>query len=242
MATPNIVNKPVLLHGIGKGILITVSGKVLVFKTSQSMKLNVTASTDDVYGGDGLFPLYTYLTQKEGTIEIQDADFKLSQLAAAQQITYETTSQKRLMNKIVTKTDTSLGDDLAGVALVKCVGENGEPSTDVTVSDTGAITFSTSAGTGEYDLWYTVTETNAVTAEMLKNEMPEVAELYWKFTTEAQDGTKFQVDIHAPRVRSNGEFNIETARDSASTPTLTLNILDPGDDTENFASITLTQL
>ena len=60
----NIANTPILLHGVGKGVLKTVSGKVLSITTAQSMQINVTSSTEDVYGGDGLFPLYTYLTQK----------------------------------------------------------------------------------------------------------------------------------------------------------------------------------
>lgn len=245
MATPNIVNKPVLLHGIGSGILKTVSGKVLEFKTSQSMKLNVTASTEDVYGGDGLFPLYTYLTQKEGSIEIQDADFKLSQLAGAQQVEYYSTNQKRLHNVLVKGSDTTLpGGTYSGVEVVSIVAPNGDDVADkVTIDATGAITVDTSyTMDGEYSVWFKADETTAVTAEMLKNAMPEVAELNWKFTTESQDGEKYQIDIHARRVRSNGEFNIETARDSASTPTLTLNILDPGTEEDDFASITVSKL
>ena len=245
MATPNIVNKPVLLHGIGSGILKTVGGKVLEFKTSQSMKLNVTASTEDVYGGDGLFPLYTYLTQKEGSIEIQDADFKLSQLAAAQQVEYYSTRQKRLHNVLIKASDTALpGGTFSGVKVVSIVAPNGDDVTDkITIDTTGAITAASGyTMDGEYSVWFKADEATAVTAEMLKNAMPEVAELNWKFTTESQDGEKYQIDIHARRVRSNGEFNIETARDSASTPTLTLNILDPGTEEDDFASITVSKL
>jgi hypothetical protein len=245
MPTPNIVNKPVLLHGIGSGILKTVSGKVLEFKTSQSMKLNVTASTEDVYGGDGLFPLYTYLTQKEGSIEIQDADFKLSQLAGAQQVEYYSANQKRLHNVLVKSSDTTLpGGTYSGVEVVSIVAPNGDDVSDkVTIDAVGAITVASGyTMDGEYSVWFKSDETTAVTAEMLKNAMPEVAELNWKFTTESQDGEKYQIDIHARRVRSNGEFNIETARDSASTPTLTLNILDPGTEEDDFASITVSKL
>ena len=245
MATPNIVNKPVLLHGIGSGILKTVTGKVLVFKTSQSMKMNVTASTEDVYGGDGLFPLYTYLSKKEGSIEVQDADFKLSQLAAAQQVEYVSEKNKRLHNVLITASDTILpGGTYNDVEVVSVVAPNGDDVADkVKVDKDGKITFASGYTIeGEHDVWFKAADDTAVSAEMLKNAMPEVAELNWKFVTESQNGDKYQIDIHARRVRSNGEFNIETARDSASTPTLKLNILDPGDGQDDFAKITVSKL
>ena len=49
----NIVNKGLLLHGVGAGVLTTVSNKVLELTTSQSMKMDVSATTEDVFGGDG---------------------------------------------------------------------------------------------------------------------------------------------------------------------------------------------
>ena len=60
----NIVNKGLLLHGIGKGVLETVSGKILEMETSQSMKMEVNATSEEQYGGDSLFPLYTYISKK----------------------------------------------------------------------------------------------------------------------------------------------------------------------------------
>ena len=73
----NIVNKGLLLHGIGKGVLETVSGKILEMETSQSMKMEVNATSEEQYGGDSLFPLYTYISKKEGSVKITNAEFKL---------------------------------------------------------------------------------------------------------------------------------------------------------------------
>ena len=64
MAVKDMLNKGLLLHGIGAGVLKTVTGKIMEMSMSQSMNMNITATTEDVYGGDGLFPLYTYISKK----------------------------------------------------------------------------------------------------------------------------------------------------------------------------------
>lgn len=243
MAAPNIFNKGILLHGIGKGVLQTVSGKVLEMTTSQSMSMQVTATTEDVYGGDSLFPIYSYLSQKEGTIEITEAEFKLSQLSIAQGTEVSASGNKRVSRVLVTNSDTTLpGGTYTGVEVITVVAPDGTSTDKVTVSDTGGLTFESGAQTGEHAVWFKYTDTNAVKAEMLKNAMPEVASFNWLFTTEDQEGNKYQVDLYARRVRCSGEFNVETTRDSASTPTLSIKILDPGDGMNDFAVITVTKI
>lgn len=249
----NIINTPVLLHGIGKGVFRTVSGKVLEIINGQSMKIDVTATTEDVYGGDGLFPLYTYISKKEGTIEIDSADFKLSQVAIAQGTENHTTSNKRVYRVLITKDSEALTTDtLSGVEIICMIAPDGSAQEVVTtaaddkvaISDTGVITVGddVTLQDGEYSVWFKANETNAVSAEMLKNAMPEVASFNWMFVTEDSEGNKYQIDIYARRTRSDGQLSIETGRDSASVPKLTVKILDPGDGNDDFAVITITKL
>jgi len=244
MSADNIVNKGLLLHGIGKGVLKTVSGKVLEMETSQSMKMEVNATTEEQYGGDSLFPLYTYISKKQGTVKITNAEFKLSQLAVEQGTALKLSGNKRTGRVIVTNSDTSLisGATLTGVEIVAVIGPDGQATSDLTVSTTGALTFATGAAVGEYRVWYKFDDTNAVEASMLKNAMPEVATFNWFFITEDSDGHKYQIDIYARRVRSDGKFSLDTARDKATTPELTVNILDPGDGKDDFAVVTITKL
>lgn len=77
---------------------------------------------------------------------------------------------------------------------------------------------------------------------MLKSAMPEVSTLNWMFTTVDKDDNKYQVDVYAKRVRSDGKFAIDTARDKASVQKLVFKILDPGDGNENFATVTITRI
>jgi len=244
-----ILNTPVLIHGIGSGVLQSVSGKVLELKTAQSMKLDVKATTEDQYGGDSLFPLYTFITKKEGTIEIQNADFKLSQLAIAQDSDYATDGNKQLMNFLITKDSKKLGDDadtFTGVEVVSIITPSGQKADAnvFSISDAGAITVGEGATVedGEYSVWVKVDNKEAVSAAMLKNAMPEVCSFNWQFRTEDADGNKYQVDIEARRVRADGEFALDTERDKASTPTLKVNILDPGNGHDDFAKITVSKI
>lgn len=244
MAAKDLMNKGLLLRGIGAGVLKSVTGKIAEMTTSQSMSMNITASMEDVYGGDGLFPLYTYIAKKEGNVEIKNAEFKLSQVQMTQG-TKITTGSKRNYRVLLTKEDKQLIKDvsLTGVEVIAVVGPDGQDvSAAVTVTDAGAVTFGEAAVEGEYAVWFKATDANSVRAEMLKNAMPEVSTFNWMFTTEDSDGNKYQIDIYARRVRADGELKIETERDKASTPSLKIKILDPGDGHDDFAVVTVTPL
>lgn len=252
--TDNIVNKGLLLHGIGKGFLETVTGKVYEMTTAQTMKMDVTATTEDVYGGDGLFPLYTYISKKEGTVEIDEAEFSLSQLNIAQQTNVTSTGNKRSYRVLITKSSTTLSSTLSftGVEVATIIAPDGTKAAFsstagdkvISVSATGAVAFGAgvTAQDGEYAVWFKADSTNSVSAAMLKNAMPEVATFNWMFTTIDSAGNEYQVDFYARRVRCDGKFSFETARDKATVPKLTVKILDPGDGHDDFAVITITKL
>ncbi|WP_371380740.1 hypothetical protein [Sporomusa aerivorans] len=246
------LNQAILLHGIGKGYFETVDGKFLEILSGQTLKLDVAATMEDVYGGDSLFPRYTYISKKEGTIEVDVCDFSLSQVTVGQTVDLDSSTAKRLQ-RVIKKatTDTSLGTSLTGVTDVKCMTSDGTPvvvvaatpgASQVAVSATGEITWGTGITTGEYIFWFKSDSANATKAMLLKNAMPSVAEFSWAFTTEDKEGNKYQVDIYAKRVRGDGKFTIDTARDKASSPKITVKILDPGDGTDEFCSITISKL
>ncbi len=244
MAAKDLLNKGLLLHGIGAGVLKSVTNKIAEMTTSQSMKMDITATTEDVYGGDGLFPLYTYISKKEGNVEITNAEFKLSQVQIAQG-TKITTGGKRNYRVLLTKASKNLidGASLTGVETIAVIDPDGnDASKNVTVTETGGVTFGEGAAEGEYAVWFKATDANSVRAEMLKNAMPEVATFNWMFTTEDSEGNKYQIDIYARRVRADGELKIETERDKATAPSLKIKILDPGDGHDDFAVVTVTPL
>lgn len=247
------LDQELLLRGIGKGYLKTVTNKFVEITSGQNLKLDVSATLEDVYGGDGLFPKYTFISKKEGTIEIDAADFKASQLGISQGVAYTTTSTKKLNRVIVTKASTTLGTGLTGVTgLVVMSSDTGSTINavqtgtasvgGVKIDATGAITWDTTVPAGEYIVWFKSDSTNAVQASMLKNAMPEISEFNWMFFPEDENGNKYQIDIYARRVRSDGKLAIDTGRDKASVPKMNVRILDPGDGYDDFCVITITKL
>ncbi len=57
--------KNIVLHGVGEAYLLSADGKVTSrLMKLQSMSIEVTSESEDVYGGDSLFPFFNYITHK----------------------------------------------------------------------------------------------------------------------------------------------------------------------------------
>ena len=250
------LNEPLVFHKIGKGYLNTVTDKFLEITYGQKMKFDVKSTTVDVEGGDSLFPIYTFISKKEGTITIDGATFSLSQAAIANPVTNTTTNNLVQSRVLVTKSSTSLGTSLTGITDVKAVDPTGALVTVVIgtapatpdastlyITSVGALTFGSALVAGEYTIWFkSITSSDSTMSGFLKDSIPEVSEFQWTFEAENTDGDKFQVDIYAKRVRCDGSFTVDLARSTASVPQLTLKILDPGDGSDDFCTITATKI
>lgn len=247
------LDKQLVLKGIGKGFFQTVTDKITEVTYGQNLKFDVKATMTDVEGGDGMFPIYTFIAKKEGTIEVDSATFSFAQTSISQTMTIKQANVKRNIRVVLTKSDKSLGDNLTGVSDVKCISPQGTivplaataeaVGTDkVFVAATGGVTYGTSLEAGEYTFWAKVDATDAAEAILLKDAMPEVASFTWMITTEDLEGNKYQIDIYAKRVRADGGLTFDTSRDKANVSKLTVKILDPGNGSEDFAKITISKI
>lgn len=246
------LNRPVLVKGIGKGYFKTRTGDIVEILSGQSMKLDVQAEMAEQYGGDALFPKYTYIVKKTGKVDITVADFSLSQLQLSQTVNLDTTTATRMQRVVKTPADTSLGTGLTGVTNIVCMKADGTPvavstattpaATEVKVTNTGTITWGSGLTAGNFTFYFASINTAAARVAMAKDAMPGVCEFNWMIVTEDEDGVKYQIDLYAKRVRGDGKFTLDFARDKASVPALGVTILDPGDDNNDFCVITVTEL
>ena len=246
------LGQELIFHEAGTGFLETVSGKFVEIIYGQEMKADFKATTVDVEGGSSLFPIYTYISKKEGTIEINSATFSLAQTGISQSVEYTTTGNLKNNRIVATNATTTLGADLTGVTNVRCIGADGTKLTvtqsgtadtnGVDVSATGTVTWGTGVAAGEYVFWFQSIAAIATKAGMLKNAMPEVCSFSWSLIAEDLDGSKYQVDVYAKRVRADGSFTIDAKRSTASVPKISMKVLDPGDGTDDFATITVSKL
>ena len=246
------LTKELVFHSPGKGYLETVSGKITEIIYGQDIKFDVKATLVDVEGGDGLFPIYTYISKKEGSCEVNNSTFSLSQSGVMQAVEYTTTNVLKNNRLVLPSTATTLGTGLTGVTDVKVIGPDGVPlvvtqsgtaaAGGVDVSETGTITWGTGVTAGEYVFWFRSISATSTKAGMLKNAMPEVCSFNWILTCEDLEGHTYQVDLYAKRCRADGSFTIDAKKNQASVSKLTMRVLDPGDGTDDFATITVTQI
>ena len=246
------LSKNMVLHNPGTGYLLTKSGIFNEVTYGQKAAFDITSTLVDVEGGDSLFPIYTFISKKAGKITIDSATFSLSQASVANVVTTTTTGLKKLNRVLVASTATSLGtytsvSDVIAVApdgTQVTVTQTGTAATanEIDVSTSGAILWGTGITAGEYTFWFKSTaDTDSASMGMLKNAMPEVSSFAWKIEGAELDGDLYQIDIYAPRVRADGSFKIDVAKATASVPQLVLNILDPGDGTDDFMTITVSK-
>ena len=72
-----IDTKNLVLHGVGEAFLLSGDGKVSAKLGSlQDMTIEVTATMEDVFGGDGLFPIYNYIKEKSASFKFKNACFE----------------------------------------------------------------------------------------------------------------------------------------------------------------------
>ena len=246
------LTKELVFHSPGQGYVETVSGKIAEIIYGQDIKFDVKATMTDVDGGNGLFPIYTFISKKEGSVEISNAVFSLAQSGIMQAVEYTTTNVLKNNRILATLATTTLGTGLTGVTDVKVIGSDGTQlavtqsgtaaANGVDVSATGAVTWGASVPAGEYKIWFRSISANSTKSGMLKNAMPEVCSFSWILPGEDLEGKTYQVDLYAKRVRADGSFTIDAKKNQASVSKLTMKILEPGDGTDDFATITVTQI
>ena len=78
-------SKNLVLHGVGEAFLLSADGKIAGrLSRLQSMTIEVTSETEDVYGGDSLFPFFNYIKSKSATFKFKNATFDMDVLAVTQ--------------------------------------------------------------------------------------------------------------------------------------------------------------
>jgi hypothetical protein len=250
-------NTPLVFHKIGKGIIEDTAGNMYEISKAQSVKVDAKGTVTDVEGGDALFPIYQFLAKRSGTVEITDAVFTTNSFKATNNSTVSTAGNTYLKRVFATLSTTTLGTNLTGVTKVKCIGPAGSPipvsqSVSATpaldgvyVSTIGDITYGADLIAGEYTFWFdSVVPVSGASTQVsfLKDQIPRVASFRYTIEAEDLDGNSYQVDFYIPRCRANGDVTIDLARSTAATNKMTLTLLDPGSSTDNYMSITYTQL
>lgn len=245
-------NKDIIIRGIGKGFIRDkITGKVLYWDKGQTLNVELNTSSEDVYGGDGLAPIYTYATQVEGTVTFTNATFKANQLSFMLASEISTTGVKSKDIVDITKSTTQLGSgELTNVKVLYVTDPDGEiiqctqtgtaQANQIDISDTGEVQFGTSTKEGTYRVLYEYDATGTQTV-VLADSLPNPVEVHIVFYPEDLDGNKKVMNIDIPHARCDGNVTFETGRDSAGTPELVFKILKQ-EDLKNTMTITVSDM
>jgi len=246
-------NTGFVVNGVGSGVLIpSDGGDPIEITRGQDMSLEITSSDEDVYGGDGLFPFFTFTKEKGGKITINDATFKLNQLKVTQNATINSATAKKYVREEITvsgATTATLGntsgvdystatcfDSDTGAIYTNMGTDTPTTNTEYAVTAAGVVTFG-AAVTATLVFSYYVTDTSVVSATVMTNVVPGVNELRWQMTTQDEDGNDYKISIRAKKVKTAGSFNLDFKRASASVQKLEFKVLEPGDDSNEFLEV-----
>lgn len=228
--------KDIIVKGIGSGMIENLlTGDVLFWDKGQTLNVELSTDSEDVYGGDSLSPIYTYATQTEGTVTFTNATFKADQLAYMLKSEVSTTAIKAQNIVDITKSSTKLSESaLTNVVPVMVIGPDGRkvevtstgsPTADqVDISNTGEVSFGESAPEGTYKVLYEYDASGTQTV-VLANSLPDPVAVHIVFYPEDLNGNKKVMNIDIPYARCDGNVTFETGRDSAATPELAFKIL-----------------
>lgn len=254
-----IDTKNMVIHGTGTAFIIGADGQTgAQLMKMQNMTIEITSESEDVFGGDSLFPFYNYITSKSATFTFTNATVDLNVLAMTQGVPVSTGGEA-FGNETITVKGT--GDTLAittGVLAdtVECLLEDGtrltrvseSPSTgEFSCTENGALTFGSDVTAGKVVIVsYVYTVADGSSVHVLTDSVPGYVELrHVSNVTEIPDGKggtkKVRLYTRVYKARCDGGFNLEQTRDGATAPEVTFTSVDPERSDKRFVSYSVVE-
>lgn len=245
--------KSFFLNGVGNGYLLGNDGSLLPLMEMQDMTIEISSTMEQIYGGDGLFALSSFVKEKSTSFTFTNATFSLDMLKVGQGATISQGGEVFGNDTIVvTKGTGSLSVtaniDVAsvvavcdGVPLSRVVSNPSQGEFSVTTG--GVLTFADKEEGKVVDVRYIYFDNNAETADILTTSVPGFVELHHKSSPlEQPDGTVIEVHTRIFKARSDGKIQIDFKRGTAFAPKMTFQSVDPRREDKKFVSIVFKNL
>ncbi len=241
--------KPIVLKGVGYLYLEGEKRDLRVGKL-QNLNFGLETTSEDVFGGDDLFPFDEVTTGKNATLTATAAEFDLNMI----DITQGSETEVEDAEIYVFDEGLTIGEDdyelkygtglVSGTLVVRF--KDGDELDVATTSPTageykltgGEITFATVDKGKEVLIDYRYKVTDAATNHVLTTSLPKPVKVVHVARFQAADGTEGGLQTIVYRAKAQGTFNIDFARATASTHNLELKLLDPGRADKKMISFT----
>lgn len=247
-------SKNLVLHGVGEAFLLSADGKIAGrLSRLQSMTIEVTSETEDVYGGDSLFPFFNYIKSKSATFKFKNATFDMDVLAVTQGSAVEEGGEVNALETVkVSSSKATLsvtsGVDVDSVVVIaggKALTKVSSPSTadQFAVTAAGALTFGTGFTETSVEVSYVYKVTDGTTVNVKTNDVAGYVELrHTSQPIKLPNGKTVQVHTRVYKAVCDGGFSLEYTRDGAVAPEVTFKSVDPERADKRFVTYSLTEV
>lgn len=220
----------------------------------QTLNFALETTSEDIFGGDALFPFDEVITGKNATITATTAEFDLKLLDITQGSKTKTNTPAKIYvfdegcfidnedplytveygDKLVENTISIRFKDGTYLTEVEGIPTAGE----YTVGAGGVITFSAADKGKEVLIDYQYTVSDADVNHVLTTSLPRPVRIIHVARFQMADGTEGGIQTEIYKAKAQGTFNIDFARATASTHNLELKLLDPGRADKRMISFT----
>lgn len=229
--------------------------EVITLGTLQDLRIDFNVDIEEIFGGDGLFPIDTLLRSKSIEITATDAKFDLNalQLMLGSQVRDNVTDTLWVLNETATVASGTNGTANVGVVTPKFAGTlASDPEFSVRVVDSGVLLtqvpfasdtepeedeFMVNDTTGEVILSSTLVGRDIVmnykreslvsVADLLVDEVPFPVTVVHHGSFLQKDGKYRGVETELFACRARGTFTINAQRATASSSQVSLVVIDP---------------
>lgn len=220
----------------------------------QTLNFALETTSEDIFGGDALFPFDEVITGKNFTITATTAEFDLKLLDITQGSKTKTNTPAKIYvfdegcfidneepsytleygDKLVENTISIRFKDGTYLTEVEETPSAGEYK----VGAGGVITFSEADKGKEVLIDYQYTVSDADVNHVLTTSLPRPVRIIHVARFQMADGTEGGIQTEIYKAKAQGTFNIDFARATASTHNLELKLLDPGRADKRMISFT----
>lgn len=246
-----MAKKSFFVQGVGSGVMAGADGTAMPLFEMQDMGIEISTSMENVFGGDGMFPLYNFVKEKSAQFTFTNATFDMDMLKYAQGATMGSAGDIVGFDSITITAGAGTLSITTGVDVnsVIVVGDDGTKYSKVgatpatgqfTVTNLGVMTFATADNGKVVKVSYIASATGSgiESADILTTSVPGFVEIrHRSLPIEQPDGSKVEIHTRIFKARCDGKINIDFKRGTAFAPKLTFQSLDPQRSDKKFVSM-----
>ena len=200
------------VEGSGKAHVLGENGKYSLIHL-QDMSIELTAKMEDIFGGEGIFALYNFPTEKGCNVKFTNASMSMEALSISQGIDMD-------KKAVVFKTETlTVGD--AGEIVIS----------ETSILDDSLLVFKDNA---------TVPVTMAIGASVLTTSVPGYVTIYHESKPLKQkNGRIIKILTTIYKARCDGSLKLDFKHKNAFAPELSFSAVDPEREDGKFVTVSV---